>query len=84
MFDFVPNNRYLREVLIFLLHSKKTEAEAYRALQKVYGAHNETTFKSFKKFTELLVRYKDDHFDADDRPRGRRPKYFEDDGGIAR
>ncbi|KAL3289570.1 hypothetical protein HHI36_022984 [Cryptolaemus montrouzieri] len=37
MFDFVPNNRHLREVSIFFFHSKKTAAEAHRELQKVYG-----------------------------------------------
>ena len=35
MFDFVPNNRHLREVLIFFFHSKKTAAEAHRELQKI-------------------------------------------------
>ena len=33
MSDFVPNNRYLREVLIFFFHWKKTAAEAHRELQ---------------------------------------------------
>ena len=47
MSDFVPNNRHLREVLIFFFHSKKTAAEAYRELQKVYrdAALNETTYR---------------------------------------
>ena len=43
MSDFVPNNRHLREVLIFFFHSKKTAAEAHRELQKVYGDHHEGT-----------------------------------------
>ena len=45
MSDFVPNNRHLREVLIFFFHSKKTAAEAHRELQKFYGdaALSETT-----------------------------------------
>ena len=37
MSDFVPNNRHLREMLIFFFHSKKMAAEAHRELQKVYG-----------------------------------------------
>ena len=37
MSAFVPNNRHLRDVLIFFFHSKKTVAEAHRELQKVYG-----------------------------------------------
>ena len=37
MSDFVPHNRYLREVLIFFFHLQKTVAEAHRELQKVYG-----------------------------------------------
>ena len=45
MSDFVPNNRHLREVLIFFFHSKKTEAKAHRELQKVNrdAALSETT-----------------------------------------
>ena len=47
--DFVPNNRHLREVLIFFFHSKKTVAEAHRELQKVYGdaALSETTCRDW-------------------------------------
>ena len=37
MSEFVPNNRHLREVLIFFFHSKKTAAEGHREIQKVYG-----------------------------------------------
>ena len=37
MSDYVPNNRHLREVLIFFFHSKKTAAETHRELQKVCG-----------------------------------------------
>ena len=74
MSDFVPNNRHLREVLIFFFHSKKTAAEAHRELQKVYGdaAVSETTCR------DLVRRFKDSDFDADDRPREGRPKTSED------
>ena len=54
MSDFGPNNRHLREVLIFFFHSKKMAAEAHRELQNVYGddALSETTcrycFRPFK------------------------------------
>ena len=74
MSDFVPNNRHLREVLIFLFHSKKTAAEAHRELQKVYGdaALSETTCRDWFR------RFKDGDFDVDDRPREGRPKTFED------
>ena len=74
MSDFVPNNRNLREVLIFFFHSKKTSAEAHRKLQKVYGdaALSETTCRDW------LRRFKDGDFDVDDLPRGGRPKTFED------
>ena len=51
--DFVPNNRHLREVLIFFFHSKKTSAEAHRELQKVYedAALSETTYRDwFRRF----------------------------------
>ncbi|EGI62887.1 Mariner Mos1 transposase [Acromyrmex echinatior] len=74
MSDFVPNNRHMREVLIFFFHSKKTAAEAHRELQKVYGdaALSETTCRDWFR------RFKDDDFDVDDRPREGRPKTFED------
>ena len=73
MSDFVPNNRHLREVLIFLFHSKKTATE-HRELQKVYGdaALSETTCRDWFR------RFKDGDFDVDDRPREGRPKTFED------
>ena len=74
MSDFVPNNRPLREMLIFFLHSKKTAAEAHGEIQKVYrnAALSETTSRDWFR------RFKDGEFDVDDRPRGGRPKTFED------
>ena len=74
MSDFVPNNRHLREVLIFFFHSKKTAAEAHRELQKVYGdgALSETTCR------DLIRRFKDGDFNVYDGPREGRPKTFED------
>lgn len=33
MSDFVPNNRYLQEVLLFLFNSIKTAVEAYQELK---------------------------------------------------
>ena len=33
MSDFVPNNRHLREVLIFFFHSKKTTAKAPKTFE---------------------------------------------------
>ena len=72
--DFVPNNRHLREVLIFFFHLKKTAAEAHREHQKVYGdaALSETTC------CDWFRRVKGGDFDVDDRPREGRPKTFED------
>ena len=72
--DFVPNNRHLREVLIFFFHLKKTSAEVQRELQKVYGdaALSGTTCRDW------LHRIKDGDFDADDCPCEGRPKTFED------
>ena len=75
MSDFVPNNRHLREEMIFFFYLKKTAAEAHRELQKVYGdaALRETTCRDW------FHRFKDGDFDGDDRPREARPKTFEDD-----
>ena len=74
MSDFVPNNRHLREVLIFFSYSKKTVAEAHRELQKVYG----DAVLSEKTCRDWFHRFKDGDFDVDDRPREGRPKTFED------
>ena len=65
MSNFVPNNRHLREVLIYFFHSNKTAAEAHRELQKVYGdaAVSETTCRDW--FRPL----KDGDFDVDICPR---------------
>ena len=62
--DFVPNNRHLREVLIFFFHSKKTAAEAHRELQKVYGdaARSETMCRDWFRG------FKDADFNVDDCP----------------
>ena len=62
MSDFVPNNRRLREVLIFFFHSTKTVAEAHRELQKVHGdaALSEITCRDWFR------RFKDGDFDVDD------------------
>ena len=70
MSDFPPNNRHLRELMIFFFHSKKTAAEAHRELQKDNrdSALSETTCRdSFRRF-------KDDDFNVDDRPREGRQK----------
>ena len=74
MSDFVPNKRYLREVLIFFCHSKKTASEAHRELQKVYGdaALSETTCRDWFR------RFKDSDFDVGDRPHEGKPRTFED------
>ena len=78
MSDFVPNNRHLRKVLIFFLHSKQTATEAHRELQKVYGdaALSETTCRDWFR------RFKDGDFEVDDRPLERTPKTFEDADAI--
>ena len=72
--DFVPNDRHLREVLIFFFHSKKTTAEACRELQKVYGnaTSGETTCRDWFRL------FKDGDSDVDDRLREGRSKTFED------
>ena len=69
MSDFVPNNRRLREVLIFFFHSMKTAAEAHREPQK---------FDVDVALNDWFRRFKDSDFDVDYLPRGGRPKTFED------
>ena len=74
MSDFVPNNRHLWDVLIFIFYSKKTAAEAHRELHNVYGdaALSETTC------SDWFRRFKDGAFNVDHHPREGRPKAFED------
>ena len=74
MSDSVPNNRHLREVLIFFFHLKKTAAEAHQELQKVY----EDAALSVTTCRDWFRRFKDGDFDVDDRLREGRPKTFED------
>ena len=74
MSDFVPNNRHLREVLIFFFHSKKTAAEADREVQKVYG----DAALSDRTCRDWFHRFKHGDFNDDDRPREGRPNTFED------
>ena len=78
MSDFVPNNRDLREVLIFFFHWKKTASKAHGKLQNDYGgtALSETTCP------DQLRRIKDGDFEVDECPREGRPKTFEDDDVI--
>ena len=68
MSHFVPNNRHLREVLIFFFHSKKTAAVAHQELHKVYEdvALSETMCRN------RFRRFKNGDFDVDDRPRAGR------------
>ena len=74
MSDFVPNNRHLREMLIFFFHSKKTAAEVHRELQKVYG----DAALSKTKCRYWLRRFNDGDFNVDYRSREGRAKSFED------
>ena len=78
MSDFVPNNRHLREALIFFFHLKETVAEAHRELQKVYrdAALSKTTHRNW------LRRFKVGDFNVDDCPHEGRPKAFVDAGVI--
>ena len=59
MFDFVPNNRHLREVLNSFFHSKKTATEAHQEFQKVYG----DTVLSERTYRDWFRRFKDGDFD---------------------
>ena len=53
--DFVPNDRHLQEVLIFLFHSKKTVAEAHREFKKVYGDSVRDWFRRFAAIWMLMT-----------------------------
>lgn len=74
MADFAPKSHHLREVLIFLFHSKITAAEARRNLQNVYGDDcvSEATCRYWFR------RFKNGNFDIEDVSREGRPKTFED------
>lgn len=74
MSDSMPNNHHLREVLIFLFHSKNTPAKAHRELQKVYR----DAAVSKTKCRNWFRRFKDSDFDVVDCRREERPKIFED------
>ena len=73
MSDFVPNNRHLREVLIFFFHPKKTADEAHWELQKVYG---DSVLSEITR-RDWFRHFKDGDFDVDNRLRKGRSKTFE-------
>ena len=53
MSGFVPDNRVLRDALIFCFHLKKSATEAHQMLQEAYGEHalgRSQCFESFIKF----------------------------------
>ena len=71
---FESNSRYLREVLIFCFHLKKTAAEAHRMLLSTYGkaALSERTCR------EWFQRFKSGAFDIKDRHGSGKENIFED------
>lgn len=74
MSNFVPSKEYLRTVLLFLFHSKKSAAESHRTLVEVHGGNalSETTCRDWFR------RFKSGDFDVSDKERPGQPKKFED------
>ena len=71
---FEPNSRYLREVLSFCFHLKKTSTEAHQMLSSTYG---EAALNG-KTCREWFQRFKSGNFDIQDRDGGGKEKIFED------
>ena len=74
MSRFEPNNRHLREVLLFAFKSKKSAAEARRMIVDTYGE----AIISERTCREWFQCFKSGDFDAEDKERPGRVKKFED------
>ena len=79
MSDFVPNNRYLREVLIFFFHLKKTAAEAHREREgrpKTFEDANVIYFELLKPNKTIPgERYRTQSMHLSQALREKRPQY---------
>lgn len=74
MSSFVPNNHYLRELLIYFFNLKKSAAEAHRLLLEAYGE----AALSERSCQEWFQKFKNGEFDVKDKERSGRPKVYED------
>ena len=74
MSNFVPENVFLRGVLLHYFNMKKTVAENHRILVEVYGEHALAEPTCQKWF----ARFKSGHFGLEDEERPGQPKKFED------
>ena len=74
MSSFEPNERDLRELLIYFINLKKSAAEAHRLLLKTYGK----TALSERNCPEWCQKFKNGESDIQDRERSGRPKVYED------
>jgi [histone H3]-lysine36 N-dimethyltransferase SETMAR len=75
MTTFVPENRHLREALLFMFNLKKTATEAHQMLAEAYG----NLALSERMCREWFQRFKTGDFDVENKAHGRPPKTFEDD-----
>ena len=74
MSNFVPNDVFLRGVLLHYFNMKKKAAESHRILVEVYGEHALAERTCQKWF----ARFKSGNFDLEDDERPGQPKKFED------
>ena len=75
MSNFVPEKVFLLGVLLYYFNMKKTAAESYRILVKVYGEHDLAERTCQKWF----ARFKSGDFGLEDEERRGQPKKFEDE-----
>lgn len=74
MASFVPNNVFLRGVLLHYFNMKKKAAESHKILVEVYGDHALAERTCQKWF----ARFKSGNFDLEDEERSGGPRKFED------
>jgi histone-lysine N-methyltransferase SETMAR len=74
MSNFVPNNVFLRGILLHYFNMKKKAAESHRILVEVYGEHALAERTCQKWF----ARFKSGNFDLEDEERAGAPLKFED------
>lgn len=75
MSNFEPSKQHLREVLIFLFHSKKSASEAHRLITETYPDYS----VDVRMCQRWFARFKSGDFDTEDKERPGQEKKFEDE-----
>ena len=74
MSSFEPNERHLRELLIYSFNLKKSAAKVHQLLVETHGE----AALSERSWREWFQKFKNGEFDTEDKERNGRPKVYKD------